>query len=182
MSLYDRVLSRTDGGRTLAVARLKRTVLSTLHRAFGISGIESQSDLARRLRVRRSAVNQVFNGDGNLRISTLAEYLYEMGCELEVRLVRVGEPRAAALEGRATRPAIASETVSASPALAMWINSGIVVELSQCCPWTTFVGTPRIHTMMVRSWNLANAGGIQSSAVRSAASSSQILLEEVRSA
>jgi transcriptional regulator with XRE-family HTH domain len=103
MSLYDRVLARRDGERALAIARLRRTVLATLHEAFSLSGISTQSDLARSLQVRRSAVNQVFNGDGNVRISTLAEYLNVMGYELDIRLVRSGEPRAAALEGRAPR-------------------------------------------------------------------------------
>jgi hypothetical protein len=116
MSLYDRVLARKDGGRTLAVARLKRAVLATLHEAFRVSGIGSQSDLAKRLDVRRSAVNQVFLGDGNVRISTLAEYLYEMGYELDVTIVRSGEPRAAALEGRAPRPAMLTSGFSGTPA------------------------------------------------------------------
>jgi transcriptional regulator with XRE-family HTH domain len=103
MSLYDRVLARRDGERALAIARLRRTVLATLHEAFSLSGISTQSDLARSLQVRRSAVNQVFNGDGNVRISTLAEYLNVMGYELDICLVRSGEPRAAAPEGRPPR-------------------------------------------------------------------------------
>lgn len=117
MSLYDRVLARPDGGRALAVSRLKRAVLSALHEAFDMSGTASQSDLARRLHVRRSAVNQVFHGDGNLRISTLAEYLYEMDCELDITVVRAGEPRAAALEGRAALPAHPGQGFSTPPPL-----------------------------------------------------------------
>jgi transcriptional regulator with XRE-family HTH domain len=100
VSLYDRVAARPGGARALASARLKRAILSSLHQALAQSGMESQSDLARRLGVRRSAVNQVFNGDGNLRITTVAEYLHEMGYELNVTLVKTGEPRATALEGR----------------------------------------------------------------------------------
>ena len=96
MSLYDQVLTRPGGGRALAVSRLKRAILASLHEAFAMSGIESQSNLGRRLHVRRSAVNQVFLGAGNVRISTLAEYLYDMGYELDVALVRAGEPRVAA--------------------------------------------------------------------------------------
>jgi transcriptional regulator with XRE-family HTH domain len=163
MSLYDRVLARNGGERALAVARLKRSVLSTLHKAFNISGIESQSDLARRLRVRRSAVNQVFNGDGNLRVSTLAEYLYEMGYELDVTLVRAGEPRSAALEGRVTRSAIASQAVSASPAFTMALGSLDVVEQFQAIPWMTFsfpADIHRVHSFVVKSWNMASESTI----------------------
>lgn len=68
MSSYDQVLARPGGGRALAVSRLKRAILASLHEALAMSGIESQSDLARCLHVRRSAVNQVFLGDGNVRI------------------------------------------------------------------------------------------------------------------
>jgi transcriptional regulator with XRE-family HTH domain len=113
MSVYNRVLARRGGGRALAIARLKRAVLATLQEAFSLSGIGSQSDLARRLEVRRSAVNQVFNGDGNVRISTLAEYLHAMGYELDISLLRSGEPRAAALEGRSPRAAVCSSSSSA---------------------------------------------------------------------
>lgn len=122
MSLYDRVLARQGGGRALTIARLKRAVLAAVHEAFDASGVESQSDLARRLHVRRSAVNQVFNGDGNLRVSTLAEYLYEMGYELDVTLVRSGEARAAALEGRSVQNAKA-QGQSASSAVPISLSA-----------------------------------------------------------
>lgn len=63
-----------------------------LHSALAKAGI-SQSELAARLGVRKSAVNQVFRGDGNMRISTLADYLHAMSFEVELRLVPVGRPR-----------------------------------------------------------------------------------------
>lgn len=114
MSLYERVAALPSGGRALAVARLRRAVLAILHRAFLVSGLESQAALAKRLRVRRSAVNQVFRGDGNVRISTLAEYLYEMGFEISIALVKAGELRAAALDDRSPVPAFASASTSTS--------------------------------------------------------------------
>lgn len=49
-------------------------------------------------------MNQVFRGDGNLRVNTLAEYLHTMGYEADIRLVRAGEPRRATIEQRAVRP------------------------------------------------------------------------------
>lgn len=114
MSLHDRVSALPDGGRALAVSRLRRSVLKVLHRAFSNSSLESQVDLAKRLKVRRSAVNQVFRGDGNVRISTLAEYLYEMGYELDITLVKAGEIRDAALQDRAPTPAFPTASASAS--------------------------------------------------------------------
>jgi transcriptional regulator with XRE-family HTH domain len=131
MSLYDRVLARRDGERALAIARLKRAVLATLHEAFSMSGISTQSDLARSLQVRRSAVNQVFNGDGNVRISTLAEYLNAMGYELDVRLVRSGEPRAAALEGRAPRATVCNTSSSAPVRLSVAAGTPSVADERQ---------------------------------------------------
>jgi hypothetical protein len=108
MSLYDRVAAIPGGERALAVARLRRSVLAILHRAFNASELDSQAELAKGLRVRRSAVNQVFRGDGNVRISTLAEYLYEMGFEVDVTLVKAGELRTAAVENRSAVPAFAA--------------------------------------------------------------------------
>ena len=114
MSLYDRVAALPAGNRALAAARLRRAVLNALYRAFRESSLESQAKLAKRLRVRRSAVNQVFRGDGNLRVNTLAEYLYEMGYELQVTLVRAGELRTAALENRLPVPAFGVTSAFAS--------------------------------------------------------------------
>jgi hypothetical protein len=42
----------------------------------------------------------VLRGDGNVRVSTLAEYLYELGFEAKLELVNAGELRQAAMEGR----------------------------------------------------------------------------------
>jgi hypothetical protein len=114
MSLYERVAARPGGERALATARLRRAVLVMLHRALTVSGLDSQADLAKRLRVRRSAVNQVFRGDGNVRINTLAEYLHAMGFEAELTLVKAGEMRAAALENRSPVPFLPSWSASTS--------------------------------------------------------------------
>lgn len=105
MSLYDRVESKPGGKAALAAARLRREVLVALHEAFTASDVHTQSEVAERLDVRKSAVSQVFRGDGNLRINTLAEYLFALGFELNIQLVAAGEPRRAELEGRAPVPA-----------------------------------------------------------------------------
>lgn len=117
MSFYERVSALSGGARALASARLRRAVLAAIHSAFLRSSIESQADLAKRLKVRRSAVNQVFRGDGNVRVNTLAEYLFEMGYEVDIILVEAGEMRRAALEERTPTPALtttAATTTSAS--------------------------------------------------------------------
>ena len=105
MSLYDRVASKPGGEAALAAARLRREILVALHQAFAASGLETQTEIARRLNVRKSAVSQVLRGDGNLRITTLAEYLFALGFELDINLVAAGEPRRAELMGRAAVPA-----------------------------------------------------------------------------
>lgn len=101
--LYERIANRPGGGRGLASARLRRRVLVLLHQALEGSGL-SQSLLGEKLGIRRSAVNQVFRGDGNVRIDTLADYLYEMGYELDLQVVGAGEHRRAHEEGREVRP------------------------------------------------------------------------------
>src|SRR5262245_19347399 len=103
-TLHDRVAGKRGGEKALAAARLRREVLVVLHHAFEASGLRTQTEIARRLGVRRSAVSQVFKGDGNLRINTLAEYLFTLGFEIDLNLVTAGEPRRATLEGQAAVP------------------------------------------------------------------------------
>lgn len=92
MSIYDRLVKIPKGARSLSVSRLRYEVLKVLHSSLQKSGL-SQAQLASRLGIRKSAVNNVLRGDGNVRVSTLAEYLHEAGFELEVRAVPLGRPR-----------------------------------------------------------------------------------------
>ncbi|BDD73559.1 helix-turn-helix domain-containing protein [Streptomyces violaceoruber] len=117
-NLYERFASSEDGAQLLAATRLRRETLRILHKALEASGL-TQSQLAERLRIRKSAVNQVFRGDGNLRVNTLAQYLSAMGFELDIRAVEAGEPRKAVVEGREMTPAfkqdwVESESISSS--------------------------------------------------------------------
>ncbi|QYC39047.1 hypothetical protein Nocox_07105 [Nonomuraea coxensis DSM 45129] len=114
MSLYERFAATARGARALAAARLRQEVLGALHQAQKLSGL-SQSEIAQTLGVRRSAANQVFRGDGNLRVNTMADYLHAMGFELDIRLVRAGEPRRAALERREVKPVLPDWRVQPSP-------------------------------------------------------------------
>jgi hypothetical protein len=96
--LYDHITALPNGGRALAAARLRREVASILWNALRNSPL-NQVELARRLRVRKSAVNRVFRGDGgNLQVDTIAEYLYELGAELRVSAVPFGTQRREAVE------------------------------------------------------------------------------------
>lgn len=112
MSLYERFASTIRGARALAAARLRHEILGVLHQGLSLSGL-TQSDTAKSLGIRRSAVNQVFRGDGNLRVNTIADYLDTMGFELDVRLVRAGEPRKATMEKRAQGLAVPDWRVQA---------------------------------------------------------------------
>lgn len=96
MSLYDRLSSTKKGARALSAARLRYQALKVLHRSLAAAGI-TQAELAKRLNVRKSAVNQVLRGDGNMRLSTLAEYLHELGYELAIQAQPVGTQRQEAL-------------------------------------------------------------------------------------
>lgn len=51
--------------------------------------------------MRKSAVSQVLNSDGNVRITMLAEYLHATGYEMTVAVVPAGQPRAEVLARRA---------------------------------------------------------------------------------
>jgi transcriptional regulator with XRE-family HTH domain len=110
-SLYDRVARTEDGSRRLASARLRHEVLKLIQRAHEASGL-NQVQLAKKLGVRKSAVNQVLRGDGNVRINTLAEYLHATGFEMTVALVPAGEPREAVMRRRSwTAPAPAGHYI-----------------------------------------------------------------------
>ena len=117
-TLYERLAATDDGVRRLAVTRLRREALRALHIALKASGL-TQTDLAAKLGIRKSAVSQVLNGDGNLRVKTLAEYLGALGYELDMRLVEAGEPRRAITEQRDVQPAFppaaAAKTPDATP-------------------------------------------------------------------
>jgi transcriptional regulator with XRE-family HTH domain len=71
------------------------------------SGIK-KAELARILNVDRSSVTQVFNGNGNVTVNTLAEYLAALGYEIDLQPVELGEILVSMREHRA--PAVAEIT------------------------------------------------------------------------
>lgn len=96
-SFYESFASSAAGAKLLSRERLQYTVLKLLHSALRRRGV-SQSALAERLQIRKSAVNAVLRGDGNVRIATLADYLNALDFEVQLELVPAGQPRAKALE------------------------------------------------------------------------------------
>ncbi|MEU7883483.1 helix-turn-helix domain-containing protein [Microbispora bryophytorum] len=150
--LYEKIAAQPNGLRDLASARLRRRALVLLHRALEMSGL-NQSDLAKKLGVRRSAVNQVLRGDGNLRLETLAEYLHEMGFELDVNLVRAGEPRRAAQENRRVRLLNPSRPASSSV-----VRTLLIVPVADEPVLRLSIARPAVQpTVSSSSWRL-NAG------------------------
>ena len=77
-----------------STARLRARVLALLHAAAEESKL-TQVEIATKLGVRKSAVNQVFNGAGNIHIDTLGEYLAAMGLEADIVIAHLGEFSAA---------------------------------------------------------------------------------------
>jgi transcriptional regulator with XRE-family HTH domain len=146
MSLYERVAALPGGMRSLAAARLRRAMLNALHKALRESVLESQAELAKRLKVRRSAVNQVFRGDGNLRVNTLAEYLYELGYELEVTLVPAGEPRAAVRENRLPAVTLPATTWFTSALYTQGIPQTLSITISNVSAWPWSVANVSIES------------------------------------
>lgn len=91
-----------DATAMKAISRLRARVLALISAGAEFSDI-SQSELARRLGVRKSAVNQVFLGSGNIHVDTLAEYLAVMGLEADIVVTKMGELERARDARRAPR-------------------------------------------------------------------------------
>lgn len=81
-------------------ARLRARVLSVLKAALESTG-RTQVDIAAALGIRKSAVNQVLRGAGNIQIDTLGEYLGALGFEADIVVAELGEFRNARMERRA---------------------------------------------------------------------------------
>lgn len=106
-------------------ARLRGRVIALLDSALERSG-KTQVDLAKALGVRKSAVNQVLRGNGNVQMDTLAEYLGEMGFEADIVVAKLGEFRSARAERRSPRLeelTIADQDRRSDQAIAIYASS-----------------------------------------------------------
>lgn len=71
-------------------ARLRARCLALLNGALRATDCD-QVQLASRLGVRKSAVNALLRGNGNVRINSLAEYMGALGFEIDMIAVPLGE-------------------------------------------------------------------------------------------
>jgi len=88
-----------DASREVEAGRSVNRVVGLLNEALAVSG-RTQVEIAEALGVTAGRVSQVFSGEGNIRISTLARYLRAMGYSLELNarpvvgnLARIGGSR-----------------------------------------------------------------------------------------
>lgn len=89
-SLLEQIESDPIEARELAAAELGLRAILTLQKAMNQSGM-NQIDLATSLGVSESAVSQVLNGDGNLRMHTFARYLRALDFEATLELQPVDD-------------------------------------------------------------------------------------------
>ncbi len=114
MSAYDRLASTGQGSRLLAESRLRYRVLAIIDEAMASAEL-NQVSLANKMGVRKSAVNGVLRGDGNLRVNTLADYLHACGLELELTAVPEGTARKRTRDRKAPLDLVWSQAKAASP-------------------------------------------------------------------
>jgi hypothetical protein len=84
-SLLAKAEADPRSARELAAARLALSVRHTLNRAFERSGLD-RTGLARRMGLSLSAVCQVLDGDGNIRVATIGRYARALGYQASLRL------------------------------------------------------------------------------------------------
>src|SRR4051794_21233132 len=102
--LYTAVAATPDGNRRLAAAHARYDTLRLLHRTLEGAKL-TRSALANRLGIRKSAVSQVLSGNGNVRINTLADYLYECGQRLVLSSEQLSDDPRGASPNKASIPA-----------------------------------------------------------------------------
>lgn len=105
-SYYERRASSPQGRLGLAAAAAAASVSRLLHAAKAASGLSSK-EIATGLAVTEGRVSQVFSGDGNLHIATLARFVRAMGYELKISAVPIdkGRPELNLLGRRSRRKA-----------------------------------------------------------------------------
>lgn len=87
-SMYDEHVSTSVGRAGLRAAHAAGDAQALIERAFASSRLTSR-DVAAALSISEGRVSQLKNGDGNVRISTLARLLSALGFRLELTMRRV---------------------------------------------------------------------------------------------
>jgi transcriptional regulator with XRE-family HTH domain len=102
--------STPEGRLAMAGARAAVGTVTLINRALDTSGL-TQAHLAEILGVTPGRVSQVVNGDGNLRVSTIARFLRAAGYRLKLT-AEPAEPGVAALREPESRRPQARHTMS----------------------------------------------------------------------
>lgn len=92
-SLYDELARDPRGRNELAAAELALDVQSLIHRAFEENPITARA-VAELLGVTEGRVSQIRNGDGNVRISTLAKVMSALGKRVRISVSDLEVPEA----------------------------------------------------------------------------------------
>jgi predicted XRE-type DNA-binding protein len=88
LSLFDDLGASPLGARELAASQLTNDALVLLQTALSSTGI-TQKQLAEKLGIGESRVSQVVNGDGNVKLTTLARYMRALGYVVTVNVTPV---------------------------------------------------------------------------------------------
>jgi predicted XRE-type DNA-binding protein len=82
-TLIEEIEGTDAGAQGLAAANLAGQVMRLLHQALDMSDLDQRA-LANKVGVTQGRVSQVFGGDGNMRIASVARYLRALGYEAEI--------------------------------------------------------------------------------------------------
>ena len=92
-SMYDELANDPRGRNELAAAELAIDVQAIIHRAFEESTMTARA-VADLLGVTEGRVSQIRNGDGNVRISTLAKVMSALGKRVNISVTDTESHRA----------------------------------------------------------------------------------------
>jgi predicted XRE-type DNA-binding protein len=106
LSLFDDLGATPLGARELAASQLTNDALVLLQTALASTGV-TQKQLAEKLGIGESRVSQVVNGDGNIKLTTLARYMRALGYAVTVSVTPV-ERNIPELTRERRKPAITS--------------------------------------------------------------------------
>ena len=105
-SLVDQL--REERPLDAAAARAAVSAVGLMNDAYAMSSMETRRELAEAVGVSEGRISQLLNGDGNVRVSTLARVLKASGFDLKLNLAVVPD---------SPGPAVAEENAHADPRL-----------------------------------------------------------------
>lgn len=132
-TLIDEIEMTDAGSQEMAAARLAVEVIWSLRRAMSESGM-SQRKLGELLDLSPSAVSQVVNGDGNLRVVTIGRYFRALGYQPRLFLEPV-EPNRRVIASRSTCHVIQNEFREYAELALRWSSEPPVVATPSSDDW-----------------------------------------------